>query len=98
MSFSLLLDSTVSITSSTMTMSTLISFGQDSDTRRRNNFNGEEDFFISCNSLNDDGTPESQFIGAQINGGRLEGEEGIQFLVSFSNTEVLLREPRSPQI
>ncbi len=72
-----------------------IFLGRDSDTRRRNNFNGEQDFFVSCNSLNDDGTPESQFIGAQINGGRLEGEGGqFRFLVSFSNTEVLLREAK----
>ena len=69
-----------------------IFLGRDSDSRRRNNFNGEEDFFISCNSLNDDGSPESQFIGAQIIDGRLEGEGGqFRFLVSFSNTEVLLR-------
>ena len=69
-----------------------IFLGRDSDSRRRNNFNGEEDFFISCNSLNDDGSPESQFIGAQIRDGRLEGEGGqFRFLVSFSNTEVLLR-------
>ena len=50
-----------------------IFLGRDSDDRRRNNFNGEEDFFISCNSLNDDGTAESQFIGAKVTGGRLEG-------------------------
>ena len=69
-----------------------IFLGRDSDTRRRNNFNGRQDFFIACNSLNDDGTPESQFIGAKITDGNLEGTGGqFRFLVSFSNTEVLLK-------
>ena len=72
-----------------------IFLGRDSDGRRRNNFNGEEDFFISCNSLNDDGTAESQFIGAKVTGGRLEGEGGqFRFLVSFSDIEVLLRDAK----
>ena len=69
-----------------------IFFGRDSDTRRRNNLNGRQDFYIACNSLNDDSTPESQFIGAQITDGNVERTRGqFKLLVSLSNTDVLLR-------
>jgi len=72
-----------------------IFLGRDSDDRRRNNFNGEQDFFISCSSLEPSGEPESQFEGMTLSGGALTGEGGqFRFLVSFSDTEVLLREAK----
>lgn len=72
-----------------------IFLGRDSDDRRRNNFNGEQDFFISCSSLDPSGEPESQFEGMTLSEGTLTGEGGqFRFLVSFSDTEVLLREAK----
>ena len=72
-----------------------IFLGRDSDTRRRNNFNGGAEFFVTCSSLTPEGNPESQFNHVRLTEGRLEGAGGqFRFLVSFSNTEVLLRRGR----
>lgn len=69
-----------------------IFLGRDTDDRRRNNFNGSQDFSITCSSLTSEGEPESRFSGAQLSNGLLSGTGGqFRFLVSFSNTEVLLK-------
>ena len=47
---------------------------------------------VTCSSLTDDGEAESQFFDAEIKDSQLSGTEGsFRFLVSFSNTEVLLQ-------
>ncbi|MGC6418455.1 MAG: hypothetical protein ACON3Z_15130 [Bradymonadia bacterium] len=72
-----------------------IFLGRDEDDRRRNNFEGDGRFFIGCSSLTNAGEPESQFNDVRLEGGRLQGAGGqFRFLVSFSNTEVLLRNGR----
>ena len=71
-----------------------IFLGHDPDGDKTNNFDGTE-FTVTCSSLTAEGLPESQFINAQITDGRLEGNSGaFRFLVSFSNTEVLLQNAR----
>ena len=68
-----------------------IFLGNDSDGDRSNNFDGTE-FTVTCSSLTSEGLAESQFIDAQIENGVLTGSGGaFRFLVSFSNTEVLLQ-------
>lgn len=71
-----------------------IFLGHDFDDNQDNNFDGTE-FSITCSSLTEDNQPESQFFNATIQAGQLEGEDGqFRFLVSFSNTEVLLQGAR----
>lgn len=66
--------------------------GRDTDGRRRNNFNGEESFFMTCSSLTESGEPESRFEDVTLIDGEIDGSFGqFRFLVSFSDTEVLLR-------
>ena len=69
-----------------------IFLGRDPDGERRNNFDGD-DFTVTCSSLTAEGTPDSRFIGAQLSGGALSGEEGeFRFLISFAgDTEVVLQ-------
>ena len=71
-----------------------IYLGDDYDGERSNNFDGTA-FGVTCSSLTPEGFAESRFVDATISGGRLEGEGGaFRFLVSFSNTEVLLQGAR----
>lgn len=72
-----------------------IFLGRDTDSRRRNNFNGDAEFYVSCSSVTATGEPESRFNHVKLTAGALEGRGGqFRFLVSFSNTEVLLRNAR----
>lgn len=69
-----------------------IFLGHDSDGDKSNNFEGAE-FTVTCSSLNEDNTADSQFLNATIQDGQLYGDSGsFRFLVSFSNTEVLLQD------
>ena len=72
-----------------------IFLGRDPDGERRNNFDGD-DFTVTCSSLTAEGTPDSRFIGAQLSGGELSGEEGeFRFLISFAgDTEVVLQQAK----
>ena len=68
-----------------------ILLGHDFDGERSNNFDGSE-MSVTCSSLTTEGTAESQFFDAEIKDGQLQGTGGsFRFLVSFSNTEVLLQ-------
>ena len=68
-----------------------ILLGHDFDGERSNNFEGSE-MSVTCSSLTDDGEAESQFFDAEVKDGQLSGSGGsFRFLVSFSNTEVLLQ-------
>ncbi|MEC7985474.1 MAG: hypothetical protein VX278_09935 [Myxococcota bacterium] len=68
-----------------------ILLGYDFDGVRSNNFDGSE-MSVTCSSLTAEGGAESQFFDAEIKDGQLRGNEGsFRFLVSFSNTEVLLQ-------
>ena len=72
-----------------------IFLGRDTDSRRRNNSNGDAEFYVSCSSVTATGEPESRFNHVKLTAGVLEGRGGqFRFLVSFSNTEVLLRNAR----
>ena len=72
-----------------------IFLGRDTDSRRRNNFNGDSEFYITCSSLTEAEEPESRFENATLIDGELNGRNGqFRFLITFSNTEVLLREAR----
>ena len=71
-----------------------IFLGHDPDGDKDNNFDGEE-FTVTCSSLTEDNTADSQFLDASIQDGILYGENGsFRFLVSFSNTEVLLQDAK----
>ena len=71
-----------------------IFLGSDPDNDRSNNFEGTE-FTVTCSSITEEGEPESQFFDARIDQGALQGDAGaFRFLVSFSNTEVLLQEAK----
>ena len=68
-----------------------ILLGHDFDGERSNNFEGSE-MSVTCSSLTADGEAESQFFDAEVKDGQLSGSGGsFRFLVSFSNTEVLLQ-------
>ena len=72
-----------------------IFLGRDTDDRRRNNFSGDAEFLITCSSLTEADEPESRFMNATLDNGLLTGRNGqFRFLVSFSNTEVLLQQAR----
>lgn len=72
-----------------------IFLGRDTDDRRGNNFNGDAEFLITCSSLTEADEPESRFMNATLDNGVLTGRNGqFRFLVSFSNTEVLLQQAR----
>ncbi len=69
-----------------------IFLGHDPDGDKSNNFEGSE-FTVTCSSLTEDNTADSQFLNATIQEGQLYGDSGsFRFLVSFSNTEVLLQD------
>jgi len=68
-----------------------ILLGHDFDGERSNNFEGSE-MSVTCSSLTTEGFAESQFFDAEVKDGYLSGSDGsFRFLVSFSNTEVLLQ-------
>ena len=68
-----------------------ILLGHDFDGERSNNFEGSE-LSVTCSSLTENGDAESQFFDAEIKDSLLSGTGGsFRFLVSFSNTEVLLQ-------
>ena len=68
-----------------------IYLGSDPDDERSNNFDGTP-LTVTCSSLDEDGNADSQFNNATLQDGILQGEDGtFRFLVSFSNTEVLLQ-------
>ena len=69
-----------------------IFLGRDADGRRRNNFEGTAEFNVSCSSVTAAQEPESRFLNVMLMDGELAGHGGqFRFLVSFSDTEVLLR-------
>lgn len=71
-----------------------IFLGHDFDGDRSNNFDGSE-FSVTCSSITSQGEADSQFLDAELKEGRLNGTGGsFRFLVSFSNTEVLLQNAR----
>ena len=73
-----------------------IFLGSDADSRRRNNFEGEGEFFVTCSSLTPEGEAGSRFTRVEIAEGAMSGDGGsFRFLISFAaNTEVILRDAK----
>lgn len=73
-----------------------IFLGRDTDSRRRNNFNGEQDFYVTCSSLNEEREAGSRFSNVRLSEGEISGERGqFRFLISFAgDTEVVLQQAK----